>query len=332
MIFVGIFIHLLERRISPTSLCFSTISTSAVGWVLCSLLEPRLKEAKPASQSTAGRKKRGPVAVQIGRLLSLLLLALVLFALSPLLRTLTEATTSDSIWALTSALLALNIALADYSTVAKMSSGSASLHPSSTAAPAPRAPSYIVAGKAPEVGGGLAVKVSFNAAVCASVVLASRLQSNAEVFSLLLVSMQVFAFAPLFRTRMVEILQNRASLHLHPFTRKRRENGTPLPIPSTDDFAHKRSKFSVQLFQAVLFLATLIAALSIFSTLQVEWTAGGMLHTPRPGVQTATVLHFAIIVFVSLICPAWMRASRKHKRRLNGPWDPAVPIIRAPEG
>jgi len=39
---------------------------------------------------------------------------LALMALSPVLRTLTAATSSDSIWALSAALFALNALLADY--------------------------------------------------------------------------------------------------------------------------------------------------------------------------------------------------------------------------
>lgn len=46
---------------------------------------------------------------------SSILVFLSLLALSPVLRTLTASTSSDSIWALTASLLGLNVLLADYS-------------------------------------------------------------------------------------------------------------------------------------------------------------------------------------------------------------------------
>lgn len=58
---------------------------------------------------------RLPRTLDATTILSSLILSLVLLALSPVLRTLTEATTSDSIWALAAVLFALNAILADYS-------------------------------------------------------------------------------------------------------------------------------------------------------------------------------------------------------------------------
>ncbi|KDN51410.1 phosphatidylinositol N-acetylglucosaminyltransferase, partial [Tilletiaria anomala UBC 951] len=216
MTFIGTYIHLLNGSLSSLTLCVFSTSTSVLGWSLC----------------TARRSKRGPVAQQVGRLLSLLLLALVLFALSPVLRTLTEATTSDSIWALSAALFCLNMATADYSTT----------H---------------LATRSDE-GRGKQVKVSLNAAVCASVVLASRLRWNGDVFALLLFSMQVFALVPIFRARMIGIF-----------------------------------------------------------TIATQRDAGG-------GARSAVAIHIGMIAFVSIVCPMWMRHLQRHKRRLHGPWDPAV--------
>ena len=46
-----------------------------------------------------------------------ILVFLTLMALAPILRTLTSATSSDSIWALSACLFILNVTLADYTSV-----------------------------------------------------------------------------------------------------------------------------------------------------------------------------------------------------------------------
>jgi phosphatidylinositol glycan class C protein len=51
---------------------------------------------------------------------SSILVFLVLMALSPVLRTLSAATSSDSIWALTAVLFILNVLLADYTPAQRM--------------------------------------------------------------------------------------------------------------------------------------------------------------------------------------------------------------------
>ncbi|KGQ07307.1 Phosphatidylinositol N-acetylglucosaminyltransferas e GPI2 subunit [Beauveria bassiana D1-5] len=89
-----------------------------------------------------------------------------LLGLSPILKSLTKSTSSDSIWAISFWLLAINIFFFDYS-------------------------------------GGVGVKfpasLSTNAALMASTVLASRLPDTTQVFSLTLFSIQVFGLFPVFR-------------------------------------------------------------------------------------------------------------------------------------
>lgn len=103
----------------------------------------------------------------LGSILTKTIMALVLLAVSPVLRTLTESTTSDSIWALSVVLFILHLVLADYSS-----------------------------GKE---GGKLSSTLSFNAAMSASVVLASRLRTDSESFTLL--ALAVLLFAPTTRPR-----------------------------------------------------------------------------------------------------------------------------------
>lgn len=119
-----------------------------------------------------------------------------LYLLAPALKTLTRATTSDSIWALSGTLFALNALLADYraiplsSTLRWARSASAT---TSTASPSAR-PSQMARRAA------LPSTISLTAALSGSTVLASRLTSNPSVFSLLLFATLWFGPLPLLRS------------------------------------------------------------------------------------------------------------------------------------
>ncbi|KAF3350131.1 hypothetical protein VD0002_g8611 [Verticillium dahliae] len=106
---------------------------------------------------------------RIGTLKSAILISSTLLGLSPILMSLTLSTTSDSIYAMSFWLLAVNIFSFDYSTAPTASS--------------PRTPASL----------------STNAALMASTVLASRLPSTGQVFSLTLFSIEVFGLFPVFR-------------------------------------------------------------------------------------------------------------------------------------
>lgn len=97
---------------------------------------------------------------------SALLIYSTLLGLSPILKSLTRSTSSDSIWAISFWLLTINILFFDYS-------GS-------------------VSAKFP-------ASLSTNAVLMASTVLASRLPSTKQVFSLTLFSIEVFGLFPVFR-------------------------------------------------------------------------------------------------------------------------------------
>lgn len=103
---------------------------------------------------------------RLGTIKSALLIYSTLLGLSPILKSLTRSTSSDSIWAMSFWLLAINIFFFDYS-------------------------------------GGVETKfpasLSTNAALMASTVLASRLSATNQVFSLTLFSIEVFGLFPVFR-------------------------------------------------------------------------------------------------------------------------------------
>ncbi|KAI0444510.1 phosphatidylinositol N-acetylglucosaminyltransferase-domain-containing protein [Xylaria telfairii] len=104
--------------------------------------------------------------LRLGTIKSAVLIYSTLLGLSPILKSLTRSTSSDSIWAMSFWLLTINIFFYDYS-------------------------------------GGVGVKfpasLSTNAALMASTVLASRLPSTGQVFSLTLFSIEVFGLFPVFR-------------------------------------------------------------------------------------------------------------------------------------
>lgn len=100
---------------------------------------------------------------------SAILIYFTLLGLSPILKSLTRSTSSDSIWAMSFWLLAINIFFFDYSG------------------------SWVGVHKFP------VASLSTNAALMASTVLASRLPSTGQVFSLTLFSIEVFGLFPVFR-------------------------------------------------------------------------------------------------------------------------------------
>ncbi|KAF8636001.1 hypothetical protein AX15_000162 [Amanita polypyramis BW_CC] len=104
---------------------------------------------------------------------SSILIFLSLMSISPVLRTLTASTSSDSIWALSAILILLNAVLADYS----------------------------ILNVRTKLTGRLISVLSMNAAVSASAVLSSRLTTDIAVFSLMLFSIQAFAVFPFLRYR-----------------------------------------------------------------------------------------------------------------------------------
>ena len=106
---------------------------------------------------------------------SALLIYCALLGLSPILKSLTKSTTSDSIWAMSCWLMIINIFCFDYG-----SGGPAG----ATKFPA---------------------SLSTNAALMASTVLASRLPSTTHVFSLTLFSIEVFGLFPVFRRHLRHI-------------------------------------------------------------------------------------------------------------------------------
>ncbi|KIE01365.1 Phosphatidylinositol N-acetylglucosaminyltransferase, partial [Metarhizium majus ARSEF 297] len=147
----------------------SASSTAAPASVSPSRLTP--KTSSEALRGSGGGEPLVPLDEnrthqRLGTIKSALLIWSTLLGLSPILRSLTESTSSDSIWAISFWLLAINIFFFDYSG---------------------------------GVGAKFPASLSTNAALMASTVLASRLPSTGQVFSLTLFSIEVFGLFPVFR-------------------------------------------------------------------------------------------------------------------------------------
>ncbi|EJD03912.1 phosphatidylinositol N-acetylglucosaminyltransferase [Fomitiporia mediterranea MF3/22] len=162
-IFLVTFVHLYDESWDPRVLVWISVGMFLLGYLLWELMDCFLFGQRMEREHRAKALK------------SSILVFLALLALSPVLRTLTASTSSDSIWALTACLFILNILLADYG---------------------------------PSRSGRLGRErltsvLSMNAGISASVVLASRLRDDVSVFALTLFSIQMFALFPMLRTRLL---------------------------------------------------------------------------------------------------------------------------------
>ncbi|OBZ79790.1 Phosphatidylinositol N-acetylglucosaminyltransferase GPI2 subunit [Grifola frondosa] len=165
-VFLAIFVRLRERLLDPRVLVWASVVVFLAGYVVWEVLD---RDNDRAALYT-NRAKTVKASI---------LVFLALMSLSPVLKTLTAATSSDSIWALSACLFILNALLADYT-------------PTSAALTIPD----------DAVNDRLTSVLSMNAAMSSSVVLASRLSDDLSVFALILFSVQLFALFPMLRRRL----------------------------------------------------------------------------------------------------------------------------------
>ncbi|PQE06255.1 phosphatidylinositol N-acetylglucosaminyltransferase protein [Rutstroemia sp. NJR-2017a BBW] len=160
------------HSISTSSLHSSAISTTS----LISTSSPQPQTPTPHPPLTFN-PHHSPfsqrTSLRLSTAKSALLIYFTLLGLSPILKSLTRSTSSDSIWAMSFLLFTINIFFFDYA--------------------APTSTSTSAGNK------NIPASLSTNAALMASTVLASRLPSTGQVFSLTLFSIEVFGLFPVFR-------------------------------------------------------------------------------------------------------------------------------------
>ena len=150
-IFIVIFIKLYQEEYSINSLILHSHLICTVGYfIYYFLLDTRHKRYSLRQTLKASG-----------------LFLLTLLGMSPILKTLTEDTSSDTIWAMSVLLFGGNIAFHDYSSMNRSAQFQGT--------------------------------ISLNAAIFASVLLASRLKSNLFVYGLMSFAIILFALFPLFR-------------------------------------------------------------------------------------------------------------------------------------
>jgi phosphatidylinositol glycan class C protein len=196
---------------------------------------------------------------------SALLIYFTLLGLSPILKSLTKSTSSDSIWAMSFLLFTINIFFFDYGSLAP----SSSLRAGNKNMPA---------------------SLSTNAALMASTVLASRLPSTGQVFSLTLFSIEVFGLFPVFRR-----------------------------------YAKQRTWRGHVTLTTLLVLG---AGGGVGLTLGRGGDGEGILDFPWKAGLTGVVVGVLITGLAMGGCSWWLIGLQKYKNEIHGPWDPARPIIR----
>ena len=226
---------------------------------------------------------------------SALLIYSALLGLSPILKSLTQSTADDSIWAISFWLMCINVFFFDYSSGPPLRSSkenighnidpNPSLGTSSGAPPNPNAPGHavgVVSGKTSSSAPYFPASLSTNAALMASTVLASRLESTTFVFSLTLFSIEVFGLFPVFR-RYLRHVSWRGHLTITWALVMGAGSGVALIL-----------SFKSPLSRAVLgaLSGTVLAALAMGGA---SW---------------------------------WLIGLQRFKNEIHGPWDPARPVLR----
>ena len=196
---------------------------------------------------------------------SALLIYFTLLGLSPILKSLTRSTSSDSIWAMSFLLFTINIFFFDYGSPVPSSSINSA-------------------------GKNIPASLSTNAALMASTVLASRLPSTGQVFSLTLFSIEVFGLFPVFRRH-----------------------------------ARQRSWRGHVTLTTLLILG---AGGGVGLILGKRGNGGGIFDFPWKSGLLGVVIGFLGTGLVMGGCSWWLIGLQKYKNEIHGPWDPARPVLR----
>lgn len=121
-IFLAVFMRLQQRFLDPRALVWISAGVFLTGYMIWELLECTSvdHETRSTNRSCLPLLRTRPLwlteqtSAGAKALKASILVFLALMSLSPVLKTLTAATSSDSIWALSACLFILNALLADY--------------------------------------------------------------------------------------------------------------------------------------------------------------------------------------------------------------------------
>jgi len=230
---------------------------------ITSVPTPRLVPNAPLPPISSPLSHRTSLRLSTAK--SALLIYFTLLGLSPILKSLTRSTSSDSIWTISFLLFTINIFFFDYGSPAVSSS----------------------------VGSGnknIPASLSTNAALMASTVLASRLPSTGQVFSLTLFSIEVFGLFPVFRL----------------YARQKSWRGH------------------------VTLTSLLVAGAGggVGLILGHGGDGDGFWDWPWKSGLLGAVIGVLATGLAMGGCSWWLIGLQKYKNEIHGPWDPARPVIR----
>ena len=124
-IFLATFVRIKERILDPRLLVWASIFAFVLGYFAWQVVELQLAKKLRQVRKPTNRMSRDPppfpplsnlpVPIDAKTVKSSILAFLALLSLSPVMKTLTASTSSDSIWALAACLFILNALIADYS-------------------------------------------------------------------------------------------------------------------------------------------------------------------------------------------------------------------------
>lgn len=248
---------------SATSLVSATSQGSTTGTTTGRTSSPTDRSNSPPKHRPSSPLRGGRAHLRMNTIKSAILIYFTLLGLSPILKSLTRSTSSDSIWAMSFWLLAINIFFFDYSGT------------------------WVGVNKFP------VASLSTNAALMASTVLASRLPSTGQVFSLTLFSIEVFGLFPVFRR-----------------------------------YARHRSWRYHVILTVLLVLGAGGGVGMILGAADCE-TAAACEAAPWP--WKSGLMGMVVGCLISALamggCSWWLIGLQKYKNEIYGPWDPARPII-----
>lgn len=286
----------------PASEAFPPLETS-------SSRHSRLSQPTPNSNLTTANfsPSYSPrVQSRLKTVKSALLIYFTLLGLSPILKSLTRSTSSDSIWAIATWLLIINIFFFDYGAVytprktqplgnwdqSSLQDGSPTLK-TTTKMMSPTAPSGLSGPPPPPFPSSL----STNAALMASTVLASRLPSINHVFSLTVFSIEVFGLFPVFR-RHLRHMSWTGHVLLTVFLVMASSTGMSIILSTSYTHTYGDCRFCWGWIWHVLTRSVL-----------------GILIG---GMGTGLVMGG---------CSWWLISLQRYKNVVIGPWDPARPVL-----
>lgn len=224
---------------------------------------PTDRSSSPPRHRPTSPLRGGRAHLRMNTIKSAILIYFTLLGLSPILKSLTRSTSSDSIWAMSFWLLAINIFFFDYSGT------------------------WVGVNKFP------VASLSTNAALMASTVLASRLPSTGQVFSLTLFSIEVFGLFPVFRR-----------------------------------YARHRSWRYHVILTVLLVLGAGGGVGMILGAADCETpVACEAASWPWKSGLLGMLVGCLIAAIAMGGCSWWLIGLQKYKNEIYGPWDPARPII-----